>query len=53
VRFGFLMARLRRLHRDVDGNDRNDHNNPRGDAAAKRPPISPELDAQLRALGYV
>lgn len=41
VRFGFLMARLRRLHPQG------------GDAAARRPPISPELDAQLRALGYV
>jgi arylsulfatase A-like enzyme len=58
VRFGFLMARLRRLHRDLDGNDRNDHfdhddHNSGGDATAKRPPISPELDAQLRALGYL
>lgn len=61
VRFGFLMARLRRLHRDVDGNDGNAHDDRYahndhqlgGDAAAKRPPISPELDAQLRALGYL
>ena len=42
VRFGYLMARLRSLHRDQSGN-----------AAPKRPPISPELDKQLRALGYV
>jgi arylsulfatase A-like enzyme len=42
VRFGFLMARLRRLHSEQGG-----------DAAAKRSPISPELDKQLRALGYV
>jgi arylsulfatase A-like enzyme len=42
VRFGYLMARLRSLHRDQGGN-----------APPKRPPISPELDKQLRALGYV
>jgi arylsulfatase A-like enzyme len=46
VRLGFLMAKLRSLHRGIDrkGGD---------DAAAKRPSISPELDAQLRALGYL
>jgi len=53
VRFGFLLARLRRLHRDVDGNARDDHDPPGGGATARRPAISPELDAQLRALGYV